>query len=336
MPSIRTKFSVGLFVIIGMTVVVIFVLWLGMAEFFQEGRNYVAYFDESVQGLNKDSAVKYRGVNIGRVDSISVAPDGRLIQIIFTANKKLQHSDEIVAQLETVGITGIMFVELERTGKGEKAPQQHFSFTPEYQVIATKPSEMKQFLSDLYDILSRIKQLDIKGISNRLNTALDSLNKAVVDANVPKLSSDIQKTLTSTNRLLNAQKWEKVRASLQTTVDSLNALIEKSNQTVTRVDSVFQQSGDRFNETVRSVKSAADNANQLFVNGTAMVQNSGERISVLDQHITAIIGNLETATRNLNLILAELRSQPSQLLLSAPAAPKPIEPERPGTAPVTK
>ena len=79
MPSVRTKFSVGLFVIIGMSLVVIFVLWLGMSEIFKEGRKYVAYFDESVQGLNKDAAVKYRGVNIGRVDQIGVAPDGRLI-----------------------------------------------------------------------------------------------------------------------------------------------------------------------------------------------------------------------------------------------------------------
>ena len=60
-----------------MTVVVVFILWLGMVQYFQEGRKYVAFFDESVQGLQKDSAVKYRGVDIGRVEDIRVAPDGR-------------------------------------------------------------------------------------------------------------------------------------------------------------------------------------------------------------------------------------------------------------------
>lgn len=328
MPSVRTKFSVGLFVIIGMTLVVIFVLWLGMSEFFQEGRNYVAYFDESVQGLNTDSAVKYRGVNIGRVDSISVAPDGRLIQIIFTANKKLQHVNELVAQLETVGITGIMFVELERIKPGEKVFKQHLSFTPNYQVIATKPSEMKQFLSDLYNILNRIQKIDVEGISNRLTTALDNLNKALVDAHIPKISSQVQQALKNTNRLLNAQKWEKVRTSLEASITNLNRLIKESNQTVVQVNSVFKKNVNRLNDTVRSVQTAADNANALFANGTAMIQNSNDRIDVLDQHVTTIIQNLNNATTNLNYLLTELKNQPSQLLFSEPAAPKAIEPEK--------
>ncbi len=328
MPSVRTKFSVGLFVIIGMALVVVFVLWLGMSEFFQEGRNYVAYFDESVQGLNPDSAVKYRGVSIGRVDSISVAPDGRLIQIVFTANKKLQHVNELVAQLETVGITGIMFVELERIKPGEKISKQHLSFTPQYPVIATKPSEMKQFLSDLYDILNRIKKIDVEGISNRLTTALDNLNKALVDAKIPKISAEIQQALNNTNRLLNAQKWEKIRNSLESSITNLNRLIKDSNQTVVQVNSVFQKNVDRLNDTVRSVQTAADNANALFVNGTAMIQNSNDRIAVLDQHVTAIIQNLNNATTNLNDLLGELKNQPSQLLFSEPAVPKAIEPEK--------
>ncbi len=58
MASVKTKFSVGLFVILGISAVFVFIVWLGMYEFFREGRRYVVFFDESVQGLNKDSAVK--------------------------------------------------------------------------------------------------------------------------------------------------------------------------------------------------------------------------------------------------------------------------------------
>ena len=37
MPSVGTKFSVGLFVVIGMAMVIVFVLWLGMSQYFKEG-----------------------------------------------------------------------------------------------------------------------------------------------------------------------------------------------------------------------------------------------------------------------------------------------------------
>src|SRR6056297_2746179 len=128
MPSVRTQFSVGLFVVLGMAVVVIFILWLGLMQYFQEGRKYVAFFDESVQGLSKDSAVKYRGVDIGRVDDIRVAPDGRLVQIILDLRQPLRDNEDIFAQIKGVGITGIMFVELEHTPEGQIIEPPELSF----------------------------------------------------------------------------------------------------------------------------------------------------------------------------------------------------------------
>jgi len=50
---------------------------------FTKGFLYATYFDESVQGLQVDSAIKYRGVEIGKVQSIGVAPDYRLIEVIM-------------------------------------------------------------------------------------------------------------------------------------------------------------------------------------------------------------------------------------------------------------
>ena len=73
MATQKTKFAVGLFVAIGFTLAILVTIWLGMSRFLQKGRFYVTYFDESVQGLDVDSPVKYRGVFTGRVESIGVA-----------------------------------------------------------------------------------------------------------------------------------------------------------------------------------------------------------------------------------------------------------------------
>ena len=74
---------VGFFVAIGFTLAILVFIWLGMSRFLQKGRFYVTYFDESVQGLDVDSPVKYRGVFIGRVESIGVAPDSKLIKVVL-------------------------------------------------------------------------------------------------------------------------------------------------------------------------------------------------------------------------------------------------------------
>ena len=87
MATIKTKLMVGIFVLLGFALATGSIIWLGMSNYFEKGLYYVAYFDESVQGLDKDSPVKYRGVSIGRVESINVAPDETLIQVVMKIRK---------------------------------------------------------------------------------------------------------------------------------------------------------------------------------------------------------------------------------------------------------
>ncbi|MEJ2098118.1 MAG: MlaD family protein [Deltaproteobacteria bacterium] len=130
---------VGMFVVIGLSLAVVAIIWLGMANYFEEGQLYVAYFDESVQGLDKDSPVKYRGVSIGRVYSIGVAPDSNLIQVVLKIETSIDLDESIVAQLKSVGITGLMFVELEKLEDRSLVLTHPFSFSTKYPIINTKP-----------------------------------------------------------------------------------------------------------------------------------------------------------------------------------------------------
>ena len=61
MASVKTTFVVGLFVAVGFAIAIVGIIWLGMSNYFEKGYHYVAYFDESVQGLDKDSPVKVPG-----------------------------------------------------------------------------------------------------------------------------------------------------------------------------------------------------------------------------------------------------------------------------------
>ena len=81
-----SKFMVGLFTTLGVVIGVMAIIWVGASKYFEKGARYVTYFDESVQGLQKDSAVKYRGVEVGRVETIRVAPDNKLIGVVMKVN----------------------------------------------------------------------------------------------------------------------------------------------------------------------------------------------------------------------------------------------------------
>ena len=119
MASQQTKFAVGLFLACGMAISVVGFVWLGMSRYFEKGNYYATYFDESVQGLEVDAPVKYRGVSIGRVASVRVAPDAKLIQVVMKIESGQTLGRGIVAQLKVVGITGTMFLELDQKHKDE-------------------------------------------------------------------------------------------------------------------------------------------------------------------------------------------------------------------------
>jgi phospholipid/cholesterol/gamma-HCH transport system substrate-binding protein len=83
MAKKTANFMLGLFVILGFFLGVSAIIWVGATSFFQKGQTYITYFDESVQGLQSDSNVKYRGVDVGRVERIRVAPDNKLIGVVI-------------------------------------------------------------------------------------------------------------------------------------------------------------------------------------------------------------------------------------------------------------
>ena len=113
MAKKTSSFLVGIFVIIGVALLAGAIVWIGVTGYFQPGTTYVTYLDETVQGLQKDSVVKYRGVDVGRVEAIRIAPDNRLVAIIMKINMRGNISKTAVAQLSSAGITGIMYVDLD-------------------------------------------------------------------------------------------------------------------------------------------------------------------------------------------------------------------------------
>jgi len=208
MASLRTKFTVGLFVLIGLAFAVVMIAWLGMGHYFEEGDLYVTYFDESVQGLDRDSAVKYRGVPVGRVDSIGVAPDSTLIEVVMKIESGLElqdYTEDVTAQLKSIGITGIMFIGLDRKRHFDPDRSPKITFTPEHPIIVSVPSDIKKYMEGLEDVLDQLSSMDVKGISSRVKSTLDRLNQSVEDADVRAISADIRSSLARLESILDSR-----------------------------------------------------------------------------------------------------------------------------------
>jgi phospholipid/cholesterol/gamma-HCH transport system substrate-binding protein len=332
MASPKTKLAVGLFVACGLACAVLAVIWLGMSRFLEKGQFYVTYFDESIQGLVVDSPVKYRGVFIGRVESISVAPDSELIKVILKIESGQTLDSNIVAQLKSVGITGSMFVELDRRQAGEADQSPTLSFPSEYPIVASKPSEISELLNNISQALNQIKALDLREISEKIKLTLDSINQKVSEAEVKRISMKMESSLDRLDHILDEQRWDKIMTSVETTTQSLNTLLNSADRslgraenTISRVDGIVSEKEMVIKAAIDDFRWAMENANVLLAKGAALADGADNSLSHLMPHLLVVAQNLEKASANLNQIMETLEEQPSQFIFGEPPVRRAVE-----------
>jgi phospholipid/cholesterol/gamma-HCH transport system substrate-binding protein len=334
MASQRTKFAVGLFLTCGVLFAVLVIIWLGMSRFLEKGRHYVTYFDESVQGLNIDSPVKYRGVFIGRVESIGVAPDSKLIQVVLKIESGQALDSRIVAQLKSVGITGSMFIELDRKKTGEPDQSPKLNFPTEYPIVASKPSEIGELIAGINEVLDQIKSLDLTAIAGQLQLTLENINRRVSQANIKAISDGIEASLVRLNMLLDDRKWRSLMDSMDRGLQSFNTLItnadkslDRVDQTLARVDGIVMDKEQTIRAALDEFRLAMHNANGFLQKGSNLVSGTDESVSHLLHRMLIVAQNLEKASENLNQIMELLADQPSQLIFGEPPVSRKLEPE---------
>jgi len=339
MASVRTKFFVGIFLIVGLSIAVIGIVWLGMSHYLETGLLYNAYFDESVQGLENDSPVKYRGVSIGRVHRIDVAPDVTLIQVILKIEKNLKLEEDMVAQLKSVGITGIMFIEISRKSPDEPDLSPPITFPVKYPVLSTKPSGIKRFTEGVNEVLDRLKTLDLIAVSQKINLTLDQIRQSVEDAQIQKVSEEIRSAIERLKKILDTAKWHQLMDVMQKagtsfdafsvnadkTVSNLNKTINNFNKTIAKVDKILQENKKGIHRAVLDVDRVLKRANELLKDGSGLIRNTDERFSSIQHQFTVTLKDIETAVENLNRFLELISDNPSQLILGGPPPAKRVK-----------
>ena len=312
MASQKTKFSVGLFVAAGIGIAIVAIIWLGVSRFFEKGQYYVAYFNESVQGLDKDSPVKYRGVSIGRVESIGVAPDSRLIQVVLKIESVQTLEVDIVAQLKSVGITGSMFVELDRKKKGEPDRSPPLSFPSEFPIVASKPSDISELLRGIDDVLNQIRSLDLGGISDKVKIALDSINQAIADANVKGISANIGSVISDAGRILDDERWDRIMVSVEEASQSLNTTMNKADRSMSRVkntvalvEGVVVSKEKTIKAAIEGFRKAMENANLFLKKGTLLAGRVDGIIAEEEDTIKRTFEDFKMTLENINQAIAD-------------------------------
>ena len=298
-----STFAIGLFVTIGIVIGVSAIVWIGATQYFEKGEIYVTYFDESVQGLQRDSSVKYRGVDVGRIVKIGVAPDNKLIEVVMKIRLKDNLEKTTTTQLKAVGITGIVFVELDHQLPGALTVAPKIDFVPAYPVIPSKPSETKQILAGIYEVIDKINAVDFEGISESIKSTAKAADDLIGSDRTKKIMANMESSTTALDKSM--KKLDNILSER-----NLGGAIADARKAVTDACSLISEVRNELKDM--KLKETAAKANQI-VDGVGRSALS----SAVD--IQAAAENLEQASESLDRLLERIEANPSDLFFSKPA-----------------
>jgi len=308
-----SKFTIGLFVTVGVFIGLIAIVWLGASKYLEKGGTYATYFDESVQGLQKDSTVKYRGVDVGRVEKIRVAPDNELIEVVMKIQLKGELQRTHIAQLKPAGITGVVFIELDHKEPGEEGLSPRLGFASEYPIIASKPSDIKQIIAGVQGVLENLKKIDAQRISEgivstvaNLNGVITKVDNALAEKRLDEIIVEAKNTLVKIQNFATNIEGEVRTLNLAKTgahVESATAKIEK-----------IVNSGE--------IEAALKEAKETIGNLNQWVDRLDKRSLTIINDVKVISENLRKASESLDLLIERVYASPSDLLFGQPPPPK--------------
>ncbi len=311
---------VGLFVVLLGSALLSTTFWLTLGGETKTYDRYRVYFRESVAGLNPKATVRYRGVQVGQVESIRLDrnnPDQ--VDVVLNVERGTPIRRTTIATLSTRGLTGVAAVELSGGGQSlplEKEPGQTLP------VIQAGPSLVARLDDAFNNILSNV------------NNLAGQLERLLGDENQMALTRTLQHLATITGAV--ADRADGIRQTLtnvETFTGALAGRAERLGQALDRLAVTLEQAGELSGQlrttlgdiraAARSVRKTADTFNQTSLDLSGMAKTGQHELQRLGQttvpelnELLAQASELVTALRQ----LAELLEQnPRALLLGKPS-----------------
>lgn len=112
---------VGIFVLIGMVCLAYLAISLGDLNILNRSEYRISALFDSVSGLKSGATVEIAGVEVGKVESISLTEDD-LARVSLRIRNNVKLTEDVIASIRTKGIIGDKFLKLEQGGSDKSIP----------------------------------------------------------------------------------------------------------------------------------------------------------------------------------------------------------------------
>ncbi len=313
---------IGIFVLGALVLAVAGILGFGAQAWWRESQKAVLFFDESVYGLERGSAVRLMGVKVGQVIDIRVrytgknktrveviceidrnpaAHDGRLGDLRDPATLEQMVADGLQARLDLIGITGLLFVEMDYFGvPPEKAlALEH----PDYVAVPTVGSVLTGVTDNLAEIARQLGDIDFAALGESARRLLETATTSLEEARFDELFDRMHTAMAGVQALLDSgQLQQTLRAAEQSFAD-VSRLAQRVEEQVQPAVAEVSMSSEQFRKTLENAEETLSAIRDLFGPRMNLGYQLGETLTTIEEAARSVERLAEFLERNPQAIL---------------------------------
>jgi phospholipid/cholesterol/gamma-HCH transport system substrate-binding protein len=320
--------AAGIFVLLVTALVVGLAAWL--SRDISGGRLYEIVSNSAVTGLKPQAAVRFRGVSVGKVQSIGFNNEVRgQVLVRINVDEGTPITTSTFATLGFQGVTGLSYVELDDRGSASALLADVDGRPPR---IPLRASLLSRVSDQGAELLTEAEQT-----AKRFNQLLSPENQKIFFASVEQIGQTAQGLTKLSESLDDAVKQLRpalarapaLTQSLNQTLLSLQGTsgeVAKAANATSQAAAEFGKTAIEFNKTAQRL-SAPGGALERFSEGGAALTQSAQQIndSTLPRAARALDDSARAA-RQLSRTAKDLSENPQSLIYgSGSAAPGPGE-----------
>ena len=343
-------FKIGLFVISAIVIGVLGVVVLGVGTILQKTNLIETYIDESVQGLDVGSAVKFRGVPVGRVERISLTSAEYatrrqyvLVRISISSNifqfpVNDPNSPELKRELDRgfrvrlapQGLTGVAYLEADYLDP-ERNPPLEIDWRPAYPYIPSTRSRITQLSEAVERVLQNMGDINISQLSDSIEKSLAAMTKLADNANLEKIGTqanalltEVRETNKQVNALVSSPDLRSAMADASATAGRARQLIERAEKPVNQMLADLPQVAESLNRMVKRLDSVSSDLPETTAQLRQTLQRLNRLVASQQRDIEKTMENLRGISENMKEITDNSKKYPSQVLFGAPPPPSKV------------
>jgi paraquat-inducible protein B len=285
---------IGAFVVGALALLVIGVVALGSGQLFRHTKEFVLYFDGSVNGLRIGAPVKYKGVEIGAVKDILLQLNqdmevNKIPVIIEIDLKKITSRGSTTAvaeqqevfqaaivnrglrgQLQTESlVTGVLYVALDLFPGTPIRLVQRPNADNKYPEIPTVPTELELARDAVTRIIDKLEEIDFKAMINSVTKAGDGVSQLANSAELKSVLNSLEQTVPQVREAIS--DFQKLAITANTKVSTVSDDFHSVSVDLRQTLTVAQSSIDQFaaamkeaQETIVTMRATIDPNSPMF------------------------------------------------------------------------